>query len=101
MSNKYFRNWQASNSLETSHLGILKKLDDDCTRLDRTLDKIDNKKKANQIFKQAQQIHQAPIYSGIGFVNQGFAHPQVVHLTHIGDKYVMVNGCLVLCREQH
>ena len=112
MSNKYFRDWQASNSSnssksskssksETSSLGILKKLDDDNARLDRALDKIKTEEKADKIFNQSQQrpsskSNQYQIYSQIGFVNLGTHCPQPVHLTHVGEKFVVVNGCVVM-----
>jgi len=101
MSNQYFRNWQASNSSksgisETHHMNILKKLDDDCIRLDRALDKIKTEEKAKKIFNQPHHIPQVPIYSNIGFLHPGFINPQPVHLTYIGNKYVIVNGCMVL-----
>lgn len=108
MSNQYFRNWQASNSSkssvsETHHLNTLKKLNDDCARLDRALDKIKTEEKAQRIFKQPQHIHipQAAIYSGIGFVNPGSTKSHPVQLTYVGNKYVIVNGCLVLYQGYH
>lgn len=106
MSNQYFRNWQASNSSksgvsETHHLNTLKKLNDDCTRLERALDKIKTEEKAKQIFNQPRHIPQAAIYSGIGFVNPCSINPQPVQLAYIGNKYVIVNGCLVLHQGYH
>lgn len=109
MSNKYFRDWQASNSSnsskssksDTSHLGILKRLDDDNARLDRALDKIKTEEKAAKIFNQSQQrssskSNQYQIHSQIGFVNLGSPCPQPVHLTYVGEKFVVVNGCVVM-----
>lgn len=106
MSNQYFRNWQASNSSkssvsETHHLNTLNKLNDDCARLDRALDKIKTEEKAQRIFNQSQHIPQAAIYSGIGLVNSGSINPQPVQLTYVGNKYVIVNGCMVLYQGYH
>ena len=104
MSNKYFRDWQLSNSSksDTSHLKMLKKLDTDNARLDRALDKIKTEEKAAKIFNKTHHIHisnpnQHHIHSHIGFVNMGSPYPQPVHLTHVGDKFVIVNGCVVMC----
>lgn len=95
MSNKYFRDWQASNSSntsksESSHISMLKKLDADNARLDRALDKIKTEEKAAKIFNQYQ------VHSQIGFVNMGTPYPQPVHLSYVGDKFVVVNGCVVM-----
>lgn len=114
MSNKYFRDWQASNSSgtsgttgtsksDTSHLKILKKLDADNARLDTALDKIKTEEKAAKIFNQSQYTYssksttnQFQVYTQLGFVNLGSPYPQPVHLTHVGDKFVVVNGCVVM-----
>lgn len=98
MSNKYFRDWQSSNSSksstgtksDTSHLDILKKLDADNARLDRALDKIKTEEKAAKIFNQYQ------VHTQLGFVNPGSPYPQPVHLAYVGDKFVVVNGCVVM-----
>lgn len=99
MSNKYFHDWQESNSSnssksKTSHLGILK-------RLDRALNKIKTEEKAAKIFNQSQQrpsskSNQYQIHSHVGFVNLGSHCPQPVHLTYVGEKFVVVNGCVVM-----
>ena len=106
MSNKYFCDWQSSNSSnssksETSHLGILKRLDDDNARLDRALDKIKTDEKAAKIFNQSQQrpsskSNQYQIHTHVSFVNLGSPCPQPVHLTYVSEKFVVVNGCVVM-----
>ena len=107
MSNKYFRDWQASNASnssntsksESSHISMLKKLDADNARLDRALDKIKTEEKAARIFNQSQhrvEPNQYQVHSQIGFVNMGTPYPQPVHLSYVGDKFVVVNGCVVM-----
>lgn len=110
MSNKYFRDWQASNSSkssksDTSHLEMLKKLDADNARLDRALDKIKTEEKAAKIFNQTRRISsqgqvqgqgQIQVHTQLGFVNIGSPYPQPVHLTYIGNEFVVVNGCVVM-----
>lgn len=109
MSSKYFRDWKSSkkSKSESSHLDILKKLDDDNARLDRALDKLDTEEKAKEIFRRPQNPTSIPtqIYSQIGFVNshssqsrsQAQAHP--VHLVHIGQNMILVNGCVLMRPE--
>lgn len=111
MSNKYFRDWQASNSSgssgssksDVSHLEMLKKLDADNARLDRALDKIKTEEKAARIFNQSKHTQgsksthsQYQVHTQLGFVNLGSSYPQPVHLTYVGDKFVVVNGCVVV-----
>lgn len=107
MSNKYFRDWQASNAsnpsntskLEASHISMLNELDKDNARLDRALDKIKTEEKAAKIFNQSQHRlgpSQYQVHSQIGFVNLGSPYPQPVQLTYVGDKFVVVNGCVVM-----
>lgn len=123
MSNKYFRDWKSSkpsksynsskpSKSESTHLGILKELDRDNARLDRALDKLDTERKAEKIFRGPQNPTQ--IYSQIGFVNshssrsqsqshssqsqaRSQAHP--VHLVHIGQNMILVNGCVLMRPE--
>lgn len=106
MSNKYFQNWEknysqnlsnsveSSKSYEFSHLRLLEKLSNDCARLDRALDKMETEKKANKIFNAGKtQIH-----NQICFINTGSFYPQPVYMSHIGDKYVVINGCIVILK---
>ena len=124
MSNKYFRDWQSSNTSkstksEISHLEMLKKLDADNARLDRALDKIKTEEKTAKIFNQSQHIHTSPqylqylqspqylqsqqsqqsqcqVHTRLGFVNLGSPYVQPVHLTCVSDKFIVVNGCVVM-----
>jgi len=80
-------------------MSMLKKLDDDNARLDRALDKIKTEEKAAKIFNQSRHRDvpsQYQVNSQIGFVNLGSPYPQPVHLTYVSDKFVVVNGCVVM-----
>lgn len=113
MSNKYFRDWEKTYShdsikSESTHRGILKKLEKDDSRtdkvLDRVLDKIETNAKAAKIFNQHNQANQlnqrSPIYSNIGFINIVHTQPIPVHITHLpSTKYVIINGCVVVCQN--
>jgi hypothetical protein len=78
-------------------LDLLKKLDKDNVRLDRALDKINTEEKANRIFNHHLQT---PIYSHIGYINSNSAYPQPVHITHVNNKYIIVNGCFVIRQNE-
>lgn len=101
MSNKYFSNWEktqnssyglsSSAKAELEHLKILRCADNDDKKLNRILDKMKTEEKAKKIFNQANKIH-----TDIGFFNSGFSYPQPVHIGYVGNKYIIVNGSLVL-----
>ena len=110
MSNKYFSNWEKTQNssyglsssakadkadkadkAELEHLKILRCADNDDKKLNRILDKMKTEEKAKKIFNQTNKIH-----TDIRFFNSGFSYPQPVHIGYVVNKYIIVNGSLVL-----
>lgn len=105
MSNRYFNNWEKATKTnkdksESLHLDLLERLDSDCKRLDRALDKIKTEEKAKRIFNQSQmvspisQVHMVPQVQIIGS-----SHVLVQPVSIAGSNYMIVNGCVLMPRN--
>ena len=72
-----FRSWEKNHKNDDSnHLNIIKKLNKDKDRLDRTIDKIKTEKKAKDIFAYGKQQNSQIVVNNL-------VHPvQVVHQVH-------------------
>jgi hypothetical protein len=95
-SNKYYREWEKSNSnyshkKETTHQSILHNLDKDINRLDRVIDKIETEDKAKKIFGYGKQIQSHPLIK-----LQPYTQSYPVYHTPTGAQYIIINGSLVM-----
>jgi hypothetical protein len=73
-------------------LKLLKKLDKDISRLDRTIDKIQTEKKAKNIFKFGKHANSKIIHN---------ITSQPIHLKYVGTQYIIVNGCVVILQNNY
>jgi hypothetical protein len=80
-SNKYYDNWKncssQSQNNSSKHSKIIKKLDDDISRLDRAIDKIKTEEKVQKIFSSGRQN------------NLVFQQP---FTTHVGAQFPVISG---------
>lgn len=95
-SNKYYREWEKSNSnyphkKEISPQSILQKLEKDINRLDRAIDKIETEDKAKKIFNLGKQIQSYQLSQ-----LQPILQSNPVYHTPAGTHYIIINGCLVM-----
>jgi hypothetical protein len=105
-SNKYYREWEKNNSkksdLKSAHLILSNKLDNDISRLDRAIDKIKTEEKAQKIFRYGNQLQSqsCPFIQINNHIGLTMGHPiQPVHIAHVKNQYVIINGCVVMRQD--
>ncbi len=108
-SNKYFTNWEKNHknnnknhknnykNNDSEHLGLVKKLNRDIERLDRTIDKIQTEKKARKIFNIGKVVGNQVI--GGVITQPQFIQP--IHFGYIEPKYIVVNGRIMMLQDNY
>jgi hypothetical protein len=95
-SNRYFQNWEKNfENNDSNHLKLLKKIDKDIDRLDRTIDKIKTEKKAHEIFAYGKQTNNQFI-GGILTQQIQLQLQLPIQIQYNVPKYIVINGCVVI-----